>query len=45
MNYSVKASISSNKDAAVHIKESEVNFGISPDTEPSLPNPAELFLG
>jgi uncharacterized OsmC-like protein len=45
MNYSVKASISSNKDAAVHIKESEVNFGISPDTEPSFPNPAELFLG
>jgi uncharacterized OsmC-like protein len=45
MNYSVKASISSNKDAAVHIKESEVNFGVSPDTEASLPNPAELFVG
>jgi uncharacterized OsmC-like protein len=45
MNYSVNASISSNKEATVHIKESEVNFGISPDTEASLPNPAELFLG
>ncbi|MEZ7498430.1 OsmC family protein [Flavobacterium sp. Arc3] len=45
MNYSVKASISSNKDAGVHIKESEVSFGVSPDTESSLPNPAELFLG
>ncbi|WP_016989580.1 OsmC family protein [Flavobacterium sp. ACAM 123] len=45
MNYSVKASISSNKNAAVHIKESEISFGISPDTEASLPNPAELFLG
>jgi uncharacterized OsmC-like protein len=45
MNYSVNASISSNKEATVYIKESEVNFGISPDTEASLPNPAELFLG
>jgi len=45
MNYSVKASISSKKDAEVHIKESAISFGISPDTEDSLPNPAELFLG
>lgn len=45
MNYSVKASISSNKDAKVHIKKSEINFGIAPETEASLPNPAELFLG
>jgi uncharacterized OsmC-like protein len=45
MNYSVKANISSNKDAAVHIKESEISFGVSPDTEANLPNPAELFLG
>ena len=45
MNYSVKASISSTKDARVHIKESEISFGVSPDTEASLPNPAELFLG
>ncbi|SDW09418.1 OsmC family protein [Flavobacterium degerlachei] len=45
MNYSVKASISSDKNAAVHIKESEISFGVSPDTEAILPNPAELFLG
>ena len=45
MNYSVKASISSTKDAEVHIKESEISFGIAPETEASLPNPAELFLG
>jgi hypothetical protein len=36
MNYSA-SSISSNKDAAVHIKESEVVL-VSPDTEASLPN-------
>jgi hypothetical protein len=41
LNYSVKASISS-KNAAVHIKESEISFGI-PDTEASFSNPAELF--
>jgi hypothetical protein len=29
MNYSVKASISSNKNAAVHIKESEISFDFS----------------
>ncbi|NRS87918.1 putative OsmC-like protein [Flavobacterium sp. 7E] len=45
MNYSVNASISAIKDAEIHIKDSEIIFGISPDTEASLPNPAELFLG
>lgn len=45
MNYSVNASISAIKDAQVLIKDSEISFGISPDTEASLPNPAELFLG
>ena len=45
MEYEVVASISSTKYAAVQIKESAITFGISPETEASLPNPAELFLG
>lgn len=45
MEYEVEASISSTKNAAVQIKESAITFGIFSETEASLPNPAELFLG
>jgi uncharacterized OsmC-like protein len=45
MKYSVKASTSSSKAAEINIKESDIHFGISPETAASTPNPAELFLG
>jgi uncharacterized OsmC-like protein len=45
MNYHIKASSISNKDAVIHIKESNINFGTTSKTAEVLPNPAELFLG
>ena len=45
MNYSVKAEASSKSKASIHIKQSEIPFGITPDTADTLANPAELFLG
>lgn len=45
MNYSVKAEASSKSKASIHIKQSEISFGITPDTAATLANPAELFLG
>lgn len=45
MKYYSKASSSSKSDASIKIKESEIFFGITPETAESLPNPAELFLG
>lgn len=44
MNYQIKASAISNQDAVIHIKESDIDFGTTPDSAESLPNPAELFL-
>ncbi len=45
MKYAIKASSLSKKNASIHIKQSEVVFGITPESATSLPNPAELFLG
>ncbi|WP_339889180.1 OsmC family protein [uncultured Flavobacterium sp.] len=45
MSYSVKANSSSKEKATVSIKQSEITFGITPETADTLPNPAELFLG
>jgi uncharacterized OsmC-like protein len=45
MNYQIRASSTSNQDAVIHIKQSNVAFGTTPETAESLPNPAELFLG
>ena len=45
MKYFSKASSSSKNDASIKIKESEIIFGITPDSADNLPNPAELFLG
>lgn len=45
MNYQIKASSRSNQDAIIHIKESNIDFGTTPKSAESLPNPAELFLG
>lgn len=45
MNYYIKASSISNKDAEIQIKESNIGFGTTSKTAEVLPNPAELFLG
>jgi uncharacterized OsmC-like protein len=39
------ASSISNQDAAVHIKQSSIDFGTTSNTAETLPNTAELFLG
>ncbi|MFD2542373.1 OsmC family protein [Lacinutrix gracilariae] len=45
MKYSIQATATAKKDAAMHIKQSDINFGTTPESSDSLPNPAELFLG
>ena len=45
MKYHIKASSVSNKDAVIHIKQSDIDFGTTSKTAETLPNPAELFLG
>ena len=45
MKYTSKASSTSKSKASIQIKESEISFGITPETADSLPNPAELLLG
>ncbi|MEH6765387.1 MAG: OsmC family protein [Aequorivita antarctica] len=45
MNYNVKAESSSKSKASIHIKQSEISFGITPETADTLANPAEIFLG
>jgi uncharacterized OsmC-like protein len=45
MKYQITASSVANQDASFHIKESNIDFGITAKTAESLPNPAELFLG
>jgi uncharacterized OsmC-like protein len=45
MNYNIKASATSKKNASIKIKESEIVFGTTPESAEVLPNPAELFLG
>ncbi|SRX54324.1 OsmC family protein [Aequorivita sp. CIP111184] len=45
MNYTVKAEASSKSKASIHIKQSEISFGITPKTADTLANPAEIFLG
>ena len=42
--FSTASSFSKNK-ASIKIKDVEVFFGIIPEEESNLPNPAELFLG
>ena len=44
MEYIISASSSSKSTASIKIKESEINFGIVPESSDTLPNPAELFL-
>ncbi|MGJ8736117.1 OsmC family protein [Zobellia laminariae] len=45
MEYSIASRSSSKASALIDIKQSEISFGITPETADSLPNPAELFLG
>lgn len=45
MNYQIEATSLSNKDALIHIKNSNIAFGTTSRTAEILPNPAELFLG
>ena len=45
MEYSIASRSSSKANAIIDIKQSEINFGITPETADNLPNPAELFLG
>ncbi|MDO7135585.1 OsmC family protein [Algibacter lectus] len=45
MEYHIKASSVSNQDAIIHIKQSDIDFGTTPEMAETLPNPAELFLG
>lgn len=43
MEYEVEANISSTKNAAVQIKDSAITFGISSETEASLPTRPNCF--
>ena len=45
MKYFSSANSIANKSASIKIKDTEVTFGITPETATTLPNPAELFLG
>ncbi|MGV8947298.1 MAG: OsmC family protein [Lutibacter sp.] len=45
MKYQIKASSTSNQDAVIHIRQSDIDFGTTSKTSETLPNPAELFLG
>lgn len=45
MNYHIKASSVSNQDATLEIKQANIDFGTTPTSAETLPNPAELFLG
>ncbi len=45
MKYYSKAFSTSKSTASIRIKESEIVFGITPESANKLPNPAELFLG
>ena len=45
MEYQIKASSISSKDATIQIKKSEIAFGTTSQSAEVLPNPAELFLG
>ena len=45
MEYQIRASSISNKDAAIQIKQNDIAFGTTAKSAETLPNPAELFLG
>ncbi|WP_299210206.1 OsmC family protein [uncultured Dokdonia sp.] len=45
MEYKIKASSTSNSGASIAIKQKNISFGITSESEVVFPNPAELFLG
>ena len=45
MEYYTAAYSAAKTNATIVIKQSKIDFGITPETADSLPNPAELFLG
>lgn len=45
LKYKITASSISNQDATIHIKQSEIDFGTTPEATETLPSPAELYLG
>lgn len=45
MEYYTTAYSASKTNATIAIKQTSIEFGITPETDESLPNPAELFLG
>jgi uncharacterized OsmC-like protein len=45
MKYSIKANSTSKNNASIKVKQSEIEFGITPESNDTLANPAELFLG
>ena len=45
MNYSIQAESFAGNEGTLSIKESKIDFGTTPKTAATLPNPAELFLG
>tara|TARA_R110000744_G_scaffold72983_5_gene146360 strand:- start:1100 stop:1504 length:405 start_codon:yes stop_codon:yes gene_type:complete len=45
MEYYTTAYSASKTSATIAIKQTSIEFGITPETDESLPNPAELFLG
>ncbi len=44
MEYKSQASSIANQKATITVKSSSIDFGITSETDLSLPNPAELFL-
>ena len=44
MEYKSQASSIANQKATIAVKSSSIDFGITSETDLSLPNPAELFL-
>lgn len=45
MKYQIEANSKAHQEAQLNIKDSNINFGITPSMANHLPNPAELFLG
>ena len=45
MEYSITATSLAKNDAAIAVKQSNIDFGTTEKTAGQLPNPAELFLG
>ncbi|NER16803.1 OsmC family protein [Spongiivirga citrea] len=45
MEYEIKANSTTNNGAALAIKQNDIGFGITSESEVVSPNPAELFLG